>query len=449
MVARGTVTTGPERDHTVKVDVGGLEPATTYWYRFSAGDDVSPVGRTRTAPAPGRRRRRPPPGPGLLRLLRRRLVPRLPQPGPARRRPRRPRGRLPLRERPPLRRRPPPPPAGHGRSAWPATGPATPCTRPTPTCRPSTPATPWRRCGTTTSWPAGRGRAVPTSTSPPPRSVGGAQGGRASRPTGSGCRCAAPTRPTPALIYRMLRWGDLADLAMLDTRLVGRDKPVGRGRGVVVRAVRPGPVDPGRRPAAVAGGGDGGLDGPMAAARQPGDAGALAAGGGPLLLNPGQWDGYPRERDWLYGVLAAAGRAARHVVVLSGDIHSSWANDLPVGAEFVAPSVSSPSLRRHPGAGRAAGGRRRRSGCSGGRTATSGWSSCATTATWWSTSPPSGSRPTGGTSTGSSGRLRPSRSAGGGSCAGAGPAWCRADRRPAGRPPIAASSLRTGACRGG
>jgi len=69
------------------------------------------------------------------------------------------------------------------------------------------------------------------------------------------------------------------------------------------------------------------------------------------LLNPGQWDGYPRERDWLYGVLAAD-RAqlpggplpGGNVAVLSGDIHSSWASDLPVGAEFVTPSVSSPAF---------------------------------------------------------------------------------------------------------
>ncbi|MBX3275008.1 MAG: alkaline phosphatase D family protein [Sandaracinaceae bacterium] len=38
------------RDWTVKLDVGGLAPATTYYYRFHARGDVSPVGRTRTAP---------------------------------------------------------------------------------------------------------------------------------------------------------------------------------------------------------------------------------------------------------------------------------------------------------------------------------------------------------------------------------------------------------------
>ena len=52
IVPRGTAGTGPARDHTVKVDAGGLAPATTYWYRFSYRGTTSPVGRTRTAPAP-------------------------------------------------------------------------------------------------------------------------------------------------------------------------------------------------------------------------------------------------------------------------------------------------------------------------------------------------------------------------------------------------------------
>ena len=37
--------------HSVHVEVSGLEPARWYFYRFMAGDEVSPVGRTRTAPA--------------------------------------------------------------------------------------------------------------------------------------------------------------------------------------------------------------------------------------------------------------------------------------------------------------------------------------------------------------------------------------------------------------
>ncbi|GGQ95388.1 alkaline phosphatase D family protein [Kitasatospora griseola] len=51
VVASGTVTTTAATDHTVKADVRGLRPDTAYWYRFLAGDAVSPVGRTRTAPA--------------------------------------------------------------------------------------------------------------------------------------------------------------------------------------------------------------------------------------------------------------------------------------------------------------------------------------------------------------------------------------------------------------
>lgn len=41
------------RDYTVKLDVAGLEPGTTYYYRFSAGGFDSPIGRTRTAPLGG------------------------------------------------------------------------------------------------------------------------------------------------------------------------------------------------------------------------------------------------------------------------------------------------------------------------------------------------------------------------------------------------------------
>jgi alkaline phosphatase D len=45
-----TATTDASRDYSFKVDVLGLEPATTYFYRFRVGGVVSPVGRTRTAP---------------------------------------------------------------------------------------------------------------------------------------------------------------------------------------------------------------------------------------------------------------------------------------------------------------------------------------------------------------------------------------------------------------
>ncbi|MFC7818924.1 alkaline phosphatase D family protein [Streptomyces sp. NPDC057367] len=53
VVAKGSVTATAASDHTVKADVRGLAPATDYWFRFSAGPTDSPAARTRTAPAAG------------------------------------------------------------------------------------------------------------------------------------------------------------------------------------------------------------------------------------------------------------------------------------------------------------------------------------------------------------------------------------------------------------
>ncbi|MEU0106158.1 alkaline phosphatase D family protein [Streptomyces sp. NPDC006251] len=52
VVAKGSTTATAASDHTVKADIRGLEPATDYWFRFSAGGTDSPAARTRTAPAP-------------------------------------------------------------------------------------------------------------------------------------------------------------------------------------------------------------------------------------------------------------------------------------------------------------------------------------------------------------------------------------------------------------
>ncbi len=50
VIASGMFTTDADRDYTVKLDVVGLDAATTYYYRFSALDGTSITGRTRTAP---------------------------------------------------------------------------------------------------------------------------------------------------------------------------------------------------------------------------------------------------------------------------------------------------------------------------------------------------------------------------------------------------------------
>lgn len=50
VVLKGSYTTNAAQDFTVKVDVIGLDDDTEYFYRFSYGDLLSPVGRTKTLP---------------------------------------------------------------------------------------------------------------------------------------------------------------------------------------------------------------------------------------------------------------------------------------------------------------------------------------------------------------------------------------------------------------
>jgi alkaline phosphatase D len=345
VVAEGTAATGPERDHTVTVDVGRLEPATTYWYRFSRGATTSLVGRTRTAPAtaahPGRLRI------GLVscasfpagwfhayRNLARRDVDVVVHVGDylyenGRHSHRGPR-RLPVgtavtiagyRARHAAYKSDPDLQALHARhplvavwddhelagGAW--TGGAHEHLD--------------RLHG---SWPDRKAAAVQAYWEWMP--------------------VRRPDPDDPVRIHRVLRWGDLADLVMLDTRLAGRDKPFGRGSGVVWKVSD--------RSRSILGAGQRRwLEEEVAASnarwRLVGNQVMMAPA--PLLVgrlqNPGQWDGYPEERDWLYGVLAGAragAGAGGDTAVLSGDIHSSWAHDLPVGAEFVTPAVSAPTF---------------------------------------------------------------------------------------------------------
>ena len=50
IVASGVESATPDWAHSVHVEVKGLEPGRWYWYRFMAGDAVSPLGRLRIAP---------------------------------------------------------------------------------------------------------------------------------------------------------------------------------------------------------------------------------------------------------------------------------------------------------------------------------------------------------------------------------------------------------------
>ena len=51
VVRAGKATATPEWGHAVHVEVEGLKPDRWYWYRFKAGTETSPKGRTRTLPA--------------------------------------------------------------------------------------------------------------------------------------------------------------------------------------------------------------------------------------------------------------------------------------------------------------------------------------------------------------------------------------------------------------
>jgi len=55
VVKRGTTSARHALAHSVHVEVRGLEPSRWYWYRFKVGSNLSPIGRTRTAPARGTR----------------------------------------------------------------------------------------------------------------------------------------------------------------------------------------------------------------------------------------------------------------------------------------------------------------------------------------------------------------------------------------------------------
>ncbi|GLZ42082.1 alkaline phosphatase D family protein [Actinokineospora sp. NBRC 105648] len=52
VVRTGVEFARPEAGHSVHVELAGLRPGTEYFYRFRVQDHLSPIGRTRTAPAP-------------------------------------------------------------------------------------------------------------------------------------------------------------------------------------------------------------------------------------------------------------------------------------------------------------------------------------------------------------------------------------------------------------
>ncbi len=163
-------------------------------------------------------------------------------------------------------------------------------------------------------------------------------------------RAQLPAGPDMAL-HRSLEFGRLARFHVLDTRQFRTDQPLGDGR----RAPSPVLLDPrgtllGDRQRAWL---ESGLETSPAAwnilAQQVMMARVDHARGPEELYSMDQWPGYEFERRRVLRHLRE--RRVRNPVVLTGDIHSNWANELPadperpdappVAVEFVGTSISS------------------------------------------------------------------------------------------------------------
>lgn len=159
-------------------------------------------------------------------------------------------------------------------------------------------------------------------------------------------------------IYRSFHVGDLFDLIMLDTRVIGRDEQIDEAhKGDLGNAER----------SLLGTQQEYWLAGEVSASKQHqtlwrvfGQQVVMAPvmGGDGEVLNTDAWDGYPASRQRFLAQLKNENIANN--VVLTGDVHSSWANDVAenpfdpnsynpetgegaLAVEFVTPAVSSPS----------------------------------------------------------------------------------------------------------
>jgi alkaline phosphatase D len=157
-------------------------------------------------------------------------------------------------------------------------------------------------------------------------------------------------------IYRAFRFGGLATLFMLDTRIVGRDQQVSRDDTAAIEQVGRhllGPEQEGwlaeQLVTSVRNKAGWNLLGQQVMFAPQTPAGTRAG-------NADSWDGYRGSRSRVFDMIERAN--VRNVAVLTGDVHSSWAYDLPrdpfaaydrttgrgsLGVEFAGTSVSSPS----------------------------------------------------------------------------------------------------------
>ena len=173
----------------------------------------------------------------------------------------------------------------------------------------------------------------------------------------------AQQRDNTGLIYRTFRFGELMDLIMLDTRLIGRDPQVpdpcnapaindpsrqllGETQEQWFFAELEGSAKRGTRWRVV---GQQVMFGQLVNVLAP----------GACIFNPDQWDGYAAARARVLSELST--KEIGNVAILTGDIHSSWGNDIvqnpfnpggydpatgkgSLAVEFVTPAVTSPGI---------------------------------------------------------------------------------------------------------
>ncbi len=153
-------------------------------------------------------------------------------------------------------------------------------------------------------------------------------------------------------ITRRIEWGQLADLWLLDTRQYRTDQPCGDGNKALPCGTWGDPSHTllGEAQERWLTNGLG-----TSQARWQVLANQVMVGpydstaGDTTTVSMDQWSGYPAARTRLIGSIAE--RAPNRTVVLTGDIHSNWVNELrpdftraeapPVAAEFVTTSISS------------------------------------------------------------------------------------------------------------
>lgn len=180
-----------------------------------------------------------------------------------------------------------------------------------------------------------------------------------------------PDPANPERIYRGFEFGDLVDLAMIDTRRIGREEPL-EPNGVFGPLGLPaftqtgGFADPARQILGAeqeawliqrlqASTARWKLLGNQVVFSQLKLLGLPEATGLSLFVNPDQWDGYAAARERLFDAIDGQ---VSNLVVLTGDVHAAFAMDVSrdpnnplvynpltgsgaVAVEFVTPSISS------------------------------------------------------------------------------------------------------------